>query len=202
MLIESGLRNKRIVPFDGAFYEQLNQTIINGLPVSIYIRYLQPLSPPGKCYDRSLYMFLCFDNALLVRGDEKDLEFLYGIEEAGHGWIEIENYVYDPSLMMRFDKDLYYKIYQPSHVFKKNKEQYCKDEICKTFYDDVRSTTLKDYQPNGRKRIELLTLIPLVERMAQSNQEFKVVLDRYLASIQYDSDEIKQELNNKLKMMP
>ena len=40
VLIESGLRNKRIVPFDGAFYEQLNQTIINGLPVSIYIRYL------------------------------------------------------------------------------------------------------------------------------------------------------------------
>lgn len=61
----------------------------------------------------SLYMFFCLDNAILVRGDIKSLELQSGPYDAFHGWIELDNYVYDPTALMRFDKDLYYQIYQP-----------------------------------------------------------------------------------------
>ena len=57
LLIANGIYSKKIVPFDDDFYEQLSHTFINGLPVSMQIKYLKPILPPGKCYDRSLYMF-------------------------------------------------------------------------------------------------------------------------------------------------
>lgn len=104
----------------------MSHTYFNCIPISMHIRYLKPLTPPGKCYDRSLFMFFCFDDALLVRGYNKDLELSYGKKNAGHGWIEIGSYVYDPTLMMRFERDLYYKMYSPTNVHKVTKEDYQK----------------------------------------------------------------------------
>ena len=57
LLFEIGIMNKKIIEFNDEFYEKLNNTYINTLPVSIHIKYLKPQTPPGKCYDRSLYMF-------------------------------------------------------------------------------------------------------------------------------------------------
>ena len=77
LLLNKGIADKKIIPFDDEFYEKLNHTYISGLPVSIHIKYLKPIVGPSKCYDRSLYMFFCFDDALLVRADNKDLELRY-----------------------------------------------------------------------------------------------------------------------------
>lgn len=101
ILFDNGLRNGSIVPFDDTFYEKLSNTYISCLPVSIHIKYLKPLTPPGRCYDRSLYMFFCFNDAILVRADNRDLELKFGLSNAGHGWIEIGDYVYDPSLLLK-----------------------------------------------------------------------------------------------------
>ena len=87
----------------------MSDTIIACLPVSLYIKHSKHLFPIGTCYDRSLYMFLALDDALLVRGNNKDLEYNYGKGHGGHGWIERGNYVYDPSLMLKFDRDTYYE---------------------------------------------------------------------------------------------
>ena len=59
LLFKKGLDQKRILPFDEEFLEKLDHTFVNGLPVSVYIKYL---FGPGKCYDASLYMFYCFLN--------------------------------------------------------------------------------------------------------------------------------------------
>ena len=129
--------------------------------------------------------FFFFDDALLVRGDEKNLELLYGKDNTGHGWIERDNYVYDPSSLMRFDKYLYYKIFQPTNISKKSIEQYCLIDDCRRLYEDIHQTIIEDYLPNGRKRIDLYSLMPLVEGIAEGNKEFKNELEAYLALIQY-----------------
>ena len=74
LLLKKGISDKKIVPFNEELYKQMSHTYINGIPVSIHIKYLKPIIPPGKCYDRSLYMFFCFDKSILVRGENKDLE--------------------------------------------------------------------------------------------------------------------------------
>ena len=96
-------------------------------------------------------MFFCFDDAILVRGDDKDLDLKYGKDDAGHGWIEMDNYVYDPLLMMRFDKDLYYEIYRPTNVSKYTKDEYCSIKKCQEHCNDIKNTTIDDFKPFGKK---------------------------------------------------
>ena len=197
ILFNKGFNNGDIIPFDDEFYSKLNNTFVSCLPVSFHIKYLKPTTPPGKCYDRSLYMFFCFDDALLVRADIKDLELEYGKERAGHGWIEIGDYVYDPSLMLRFKKDLYYNIYKPTNVFKVTKEEYCSiDGNLKAYYD-ILNTKLEDFMPYGKKRLELSTIIPLIQDMTKysKNEEFIKDVNDYIELIQYDRLEINNELN-------
>lgn len=197
LLFNKGVADGKIISFDDEFYEKLRHTYISGLPVSIHIKYLKPILPPGRCFDRSLYMFFCFDEAILVRGDNKDLEFRYGKGHAEHGWIEMDNYVYDPSLMMRFDKDLYYEIYKPTNVSKCTKEEYCSSRECQELYNDIKNTTIADFKPLGRKRRELSITMPLIMGIAQNsgNQEFINELNDFIALIQYDEEEVYTELN-------
>lgn len=201
LLLSKGIKDNKIIPFDNEFYEELSHTIIAGLPASMHIKYLKPILPPGKCYDRSLFMFLSIKNSILVRANTKDLELKYGKENSGHGWIEKDKYVYDPSLMMRFDKDLYYEIYKPTNIEKCNKEEYCSIGDNLEFYNDIKYTTVEDYKPNGKKRIELLMSIPLTIAIAQNsnNQEFINELNEYLETIDYDEEEINNELNEAIK---
>lgn len=196
LLFKKGLENGQIIPFDDSFYDKLNNTYIDCIPVSMHIKYLKPTIPPGKCYDRSLYMFFCFDNAILVRGNNKDLELVYGIESAGHGWIEIDDYVYDPSYMMRFDKELYYKIFTPTKIVKMNKDEYCADKDRKEFYDYVKNTSINDFKPQGSKRIQLFTIITLIISISKlsDNHNFIKELNDYLSLIEYDKKEVVDEL--------
>lgn len=195
LLFEKGIEDGSIVPFDEEFYQKMSDTYISGIPVSMHIKYLRPTVPPGKCYDRSLYMFLCFDDALLVRGNQKPLELKYGKECAGHRWIEIGDYVYDPTLLLRFKREVYYNMYYPSNVCKCTKEEYI--EHNKEFYEDIKNTTLQDYQIGGRKRTDLCVTIPLLETIANSSndEEFKRDVVYYLAAIQYDETQVYEEMN-------
>ena len=197
LLFNRGIKDGKIVPFDDEFYEKMSHTFFNCIPISMHIRYLKPVMPPGKCYDRSLFMFFCFDDALLVRGDNKDLELRFGKENAGHGWIEMDDYVYDPSLLMRFERDLYYKIYSPTDVHKATKEDYQK--VNRSYYDDVRNTSISDFQPGGCKRTDLCVSIPLVRGAADysTDEGFKKELNEYLELIQYDEKQVYDELNFK-----
>lgn len=194
LLFYKGIKEGKIMPFDEEFYKKMSNKYIACIPISIRIKYLKPLLPPGQCIDRSLYMFICFDDALLVRADLKDLELAYGKNDAIHGWIEIGNYVYDPSLTLRFDKDLYYKIYSPTNIRKETKEDYKK--VNSSFYDEVRSTTIEDFQPGGRKRTDLCLTIPFIKEIAElsNNDDFKKEVNEYLELIQYDEKQIQEEL--------
>lgn len=198
LLLKKGVEDGNIVPFDDEFYEKLSYTYIKCLPVSIHMKYLKHILRPGKCYDRSLYIFFCFPNAVLVHGDNKDLELKYGKEKAGHGWIEMAGYCYDPTLLLRFKKETFYEIYKPYNVSKTTTEEYknCCD-YNKQVYEDIVNTKLSDFQPNGRKRTDLCVVIPLVQGIAEMETyiDFKNELDDYLKLIQYDERQIYEEMN-------
>lgn len=198
LLFSEGLTEGKIVPFDNEFYEKMSHTYFNCIPISMHIKYLKPTLPPGKCYDRSLYIFFCFPSAVLVRADTKDLELRYGKENAGHGWIEMDGYCYDPTLLLRFKKETYYEIYKPYNISKTTTEEY--KNCCvsnKQFYEDIVNTELSDFQPNGRKRTDLCVMIPLVQGIAEmgTDDDFKKELDDYLKLIQYDERQVYEEMN-------
>lgn len=122
-------------------------------------------------------MFFCFKNAILVRGNRKELELRCGKEKAFHGWIEIDDYCYDPTSLMRFKKETYYEIYKPYAIFKITHEEYKSCEYSRKFYEDIVNTKLSDTHPHGNKRIDLSVTIPLTLRIAEmeNNECFKKV---------------------------
>ena len=73
-------------------------------------------------------MFLAQPSSILVRGNIKTLEYKYGNEKSRHGWIEIDDYVYDQTSLYKYKKDLYYKIYEPTDITKITTEDYIKEK--------------------------------------------------------------------------
>ena len=123
LLMRKGIIDKKITTFDDSYYENKKPMELDGVTYDTYSKDLSKLLPSGKCYEKTLYMFFCFEEAILVIADDKELEYQYGKEYARHSWIEIGDYVYDTSLMKRFDRALYYEIYQPDNIQKYIKEQ-------------------------------------------------------------------------------
>lgn len=201
LLFNKGINDGSIIPFDDEFYEAMSHTYISSIPVSMDIKYFKPRPGEfGNCYERSLKMFLCFNDALLVRGDNKDLEYMYSKEESGHGWIEIGDYVYDPTSLYRFKRDIYYQLYCPSNIKKYTLDEYLASSSNREFYENIKSTTIDDYKPGGSRRYDLCVLIPLL--IANSKfygKEYEKVLNDYLNSIEYDYGQIASELEREAR---
>lgn len=204
ILLDKGYKEGKIVYFDDELYSKMNNAFCYCIPVSMYIKYLKPLDGMlGKCFDRSIYMFFCFDDALFVCGDSKDLEVRYGKRLSRHGWVEMGDYVYDPSMLLRFEKDLYYKIYMPKNITKLSKEQYCSSEDSIELYNDVRNTSIEDFRPHGKKRLELFNKMPLLKSAAEmlGRDDFIRDLYEYLELIQYDEEQLLEEFNSKIEQV-
>lgn len=193
ILWKKAVREGKITEFDDKIYDEMSDTIIACLPVSLYIKHSKHLFPVGTCYDRSLYMFLALDDALLVRGNNKDLEYNYGKGHEGHGWIERGDYVYDPSLMLKFDRDTYYALYGSSDVVKTDKASYLREH--QEFVDKHVSHSLDDFRPGGDRRLELGILIIQLRALSSmiDDCEFSKELEDYLDSIEYDEEQIQRE---------
>ena len=193
ILFEKALKKGKITDFDDEIYKKMSNIIIACLPVSFYIKYSHYLFAKGTCYERSLYMFLALDDALLVRGNNKDLEYNYGKGHGGHGWIEIGEYVYDPSLMLKFDKDVYYALYGCDNVTKMDKQSYLLQH--KEFFDSQVSHDYEDFKPNGKRRLDLGVLIIQLKALSEmiDDDKFSKDLNDYLSYIEYDENQIYEE---------
>jgi len=199
ILFNKALKEGRITRFDDEIFEKMNSTIIACLPVSLYIKYSNYLFAEGTCYDRSLYMFLALDNAILVRGKNKDLEYNYCKGNEGHGWIEIGDFVYDPSLMLKFDKATYYSLYECSNVKKIDKQTYLQEH--KEFVDSHISHDLDEFKPNGKRRLELGVLIFQIKELSKilGDEQFTKDINDYLSLIEYDEKQINMEREEAIK---
>ena len=196
LLFNQGIRNGDILPFEDDLYERLSKIYFNGIPLSIQIKYLKPKISPGNCEDRSWFITMGFEDALWVSGDNKDLELNYGKNGAWHFWVEHDGWVYDPTLLYKFKKELYYKIYLPKNIIYRRPEEYKKSPI----YQSIVKTTIDDLIPGGKERYHLCVTIPLVKGIAEmsGNADFIKELEQHLEEIEYDYKEITDELNSSI----
>lgn len=186
---------KTIDPFLDEFYSNLSETYIYGIPVDIYIRYLQPILPPGKCFDRSMYMFLATPESVLVRGDLKSLKLKYGDNSARHGWIEVGDYVYDSTSLLKYKKDVFYDIYQPSNVVMTSHDEFILKHS-KYYYDTKKK--LEDYLPGGYNRTDLYCIVLILEEIfnTTSDENLKKALENYFKLIEYNRETFKDEMED------
>ena len=199
LLIAEGLRNGTVLPFEDDLYERLSKIYFNGYPLSILIKYLRPTSGLGQFNDRSWFITMAFEDALWVSGDLKDLELNYGKQSAWHFWVEHDGWVYDPSLLYKFRKDVYYKIHMITNVKVRTAEEYKNHE----WYQNIINTKIEDLKPGGKDRYHLCVSIPLVRGIAEmsDNQTFKDELNQYLMDIEYNYEDICDELNGSISKL-
>lgn len=200
MMLEKAWNKGLIKPFDKELYERLNKVYVACLPVSIQLKYYKPERGDfGDCYARSMYLTTGFDNATLVRGVRKDMEIAYGIGNGGHGWVENDGWVYDPTSLLMYRKDIYYKAYGVSDVNSYSKEVYSKSEL----YQGIINAKIDDFKPGGEKRTDLIMIIPFTERIAQlrNDKDFIEELNEFLKEIEYDYESIINELQDDMKKL-
>ena len=101
--------------------------------------------------------------------------------------------MYDPSLMLRFEKDTYYKLYGCSDVHKIDKATYAAKN--QKFIDDNVCTDFNEFRPGGKKRLELGVLIMQIKSLCSfiNDDKFTKELNEYLSFIEYDEEEIREE---------
>jgi len=193
VLFDKALKEGKITKFDDEIFEKMSSTIIAGLPVSLYIKHSNLLFARGTCYERSLYMFLAIDDALLVRGNNKDLEYNYGKGHEGHGWIEVGEYVYDPSLMLKFNKETYYTLYDCSNVTKIDKQTYLLQH--KGFVDSHVSHDFDEFNHNRKRRLEFGLLFFQLKALSEllGDEQFAKDLNNYQSCIEYDEKQIYED---------
>lgn len=196
LLFKEGLKNGTILPFEDDLYERLSKIYFNGIPMSIQIKYLKPLVPPGQCEDRSLFITMGFEDALWCSGEHKDLELKYGKDGAWHFWVEKDGWVYDPSLLYKIKKEVYYQIYLPTNIVIRRAEEYKKID----WYQDIVNTKLEDLMPGGKDRYHLCVSIPLVKEIAESSKNIDFIreLDEHLKLIDYDYGQVVNELHESI----
>ena len=201
MLLDIGVKSGKVEHFSQDIIDRMNNTIISCFPVSLHMKYANFMFAQGTCYERSLYMFLALDDALLVRGNCLDLEYTYGPGHGGHGWVEIGEYVYDPATGYRYDKDLYYKANGVSNVTRCDRETYYKEH--KEFVDTQVSTDFNEFKPGGKRRLELGILVRQVITGAElsNNQKLLKDLDTYLSKVEYDEEQIESQRRKEIDEM-
>ncbi len=178
LLLNFGFSKRLIRQFEPELYERLDRVIFAGIPASIQIKYLKPTLPPGRCFDRSYLITMGFDDCVLVCGDRKDMELSYDKD----GW------VYDPTMIMKIEKDLYYKTFGVTVNGTQTKEELMQD-------DNYKKSATGEFD-----KFILLSSIPLVEGIAKAKGDTNFIneIEEYKQRIKYNPEELSKLLNEAL----
>ena len=127
----NGYRNQQITSYDDQFIQKLEQYNIIGESVWSIISDFKPKDDDkfGHCFERSYLMFLCNHDAVWVYGKNQNLAIKYGKQNSTHAWVEIGDFVYDPTSVQRYPRKMYYEMLKISHVKKMTHEKYHEEGV-------------------------------------------------------------------------
>lgn len=175
IIYNNALAKKQIRPFDEATYDNLRKIIYSVLPAIIYIKFERPLTPPGNCMERAYLLSTAIEGSNVVFGHHSDI--------GTHFWVEKGMNCYDPTSLMEYDKDVYYKL---NGI--KNAEVITDDELKSLgVIKYCHRRKIEDFDTDPSYCKNLSTILPFVqERVLYSgNPEYKKELDDYLDRLGY-----------------
>ena len=192
-LFTKAVKEGKITRFGEEIFTKMSNTIIACLSVPFHIKHADYLIGQGTCYDRSFYMFLALDDAVLVRGNSILLEYCYGKGNGGHGWVEVGDFVYDPSAMLKYDKKTYYSLYGCNNVKKVDKKTYLAEN--ENYLDASLSHDFDEFRPGGKRRLDLEFTVIQIKALCQmiGDEQFTKDFNDYLSFIEYDADQMRGE---------
>ncbi len=153
--ITKALTEGKIVPYEQSLLDRLRKYTAYGLPCSIIL-----LSSPccnNECYAMSVLLSRGLDTFTLVHGNVN--KFLKDDRYPNHSWIEKDGFVYDTTDGFKWDKELYYRLFEPEVI-------ECYDEVSveeDPYYQAVLANTKTE--PSSKKALALqLQYLELLEQ--------------------------------------
>lgn len=122
------IEENKIQPYEQELIDKLRNFNIKGVPLSIIVLCFDACN--GNCYGTSVYLSSGMDEFSLIHGN---INIYPKNEYHNHSWIEKNGYVYDPTDGFKYEKELYYKLYEAEVVVSYN-EKNCKDY---KFYQEI-----------------------------------------------------------------
>lgn len=114
ILLEN-FRNGNIRGFSVEFYAKSNKIVLNDKGKTVYEMLI---NSNNKCYVTSFILTLLFDEFALAKGKvlfrgvaNQPIE-----EHMKHGWLEVDDEVYDTTLHLIFKKTVYYELFDVKEV--------------------------------------------------------------------------------------
>lgn len=101
--------NQKIASYEKELIDRLRDFSYEGIPLSVVVLCFSICN--RNCYPTSIYLTLGMDHFKLVHGDvniyPKNLEY------PNHSWVEKDGFVYDPTDSYKWEKELYYHVFEP-----------------------------------------------------------------------------------------
>lgn len=126
-VMQKALEEGKVLPYEEELVVRLRELNYRGLPLSIILFSREYCR--GECYLMSMNISRAMDPFTLVHGDVNFIR--ENGEYPNHSWVEKDGFVYDTTDGFKWDKELYYSLFQP-----KVREVY--DEISVRDYDDYQ----------------------------------------------------------------
>jgi len=208
LLLNYGFKNKLIHKYDDILINNLRKVYFGGVPASIILLCAKLCN--GYCFDKALLLTLGFDESeefrlVTAKIDEISLnpkyideaEELDTINDGKHRFVERvmkdgTTWVYDTTLGLVFEKELYYKMESPIVTKVSDKKS-----IIEFFeYQDIKNADIE------RDKYSLPLTIPNIELIVNSEKHFysdivKAELKRFKEEINYD--DIVREFNEGIR---
>jgi len=208
LLLNYGFKNKLIHKYDDILINNLRKVYFGGVPASIILLCAKLCN--GYCFDKALLLTLGFDESeefrlVTAKIDEISLnpkyideaEELDTINDGKHRFVERvmkdgTTWVYDTTLGLVFEKELYYKMESPIVTKVSDKKA-----IIEFFeYQDIKNADIE------RDKYSLPLTIPNIELIVNSEKHFysdivKAELKRFKEEINYD--DIVREFNEGIR---
>lgn len=192
LLFAYGIKHGLIHPYEKELIENLRNVYYGGVPASIML--LCDELCAGRCYDRGLLVTFGFgdDDFQLVDADIDGITLNpkyvdSGFEHYGnHCFAERTDkngttWVYDTTVGMVYEKNLYYMIERPQ-ITKINSEE---DTLAFCDYKDIKNADIE------RDKYVLPLILPTIESIAESSKDYyaknlREEITRFKKEIDYD----------------
>jgi hypothetical protein len=175
----NGVSKVKVTPFEDFIYRRLDSVFYNGATGSIVLKYLIPHTSISNNLDlRCILLTMALCNSSIVTGN---IEYFKNHGEEIHSCVETFDAVYDPTLLLKFRKKVFYKLFKPSNVI-----SYSHKDYVNSSYLDVFNTSLHDINFDIVKRVSFCSMIPMIEELQIKSHNF---------NFQRDLSVLKEQVN-------
>ena len=108
-LLIQAYKEHKIEPYEEELIDNLRKQTFNGIPITVLL--FTNFLCKGECYVCSVNLSRGMDHFHLVHGDINCIK--KNDEYPNHSWVEKDGFVYDTTDGFKWDKKLYYELFEP-----------------------------------------------------------------------------------------